>query len=201
MAKLRLEEREEENKAAARIAEKEYEIEMVLREREMAARKHEMEFFAKKHKNNLGKIPEENRKRLIDAKMREIDLMDSESLFSKSKADKESGRGSYQSMKNDDLVNEWLESADNENALTAPCKTVQTSSGQNQEHQTKSGHNQEPSSDPAQSADRDSQLPHLIQQSSFEFNETGIRYRKRKSFIPVLPIERTKREFSCWRTC
>ena len=77
-------------------------------------------------------------------------------------------------MKNDDLVNEWVESADNENTLTAPDKTVQTSSGQNQEHRTKSGPNKEPSSDPAQTADRDSQLPPLIQQSSFEVNETGI---------------------------
>ena len=174
LAKLRREEIEEENKAAARIAEREYDIEMALRERELAERKHDMELFAKKRQNDLEKMQEENRKRLIEAKMQEIDLMDTESLFSKSKADKESRRGSYRSMKNDDLVNEWLESADNENTLTAPDKTVQTSSGQNQEHRTKSGHNKEPSSDPAQTADRDSQLPPLIQQSSFEVNETGI---------------------------
>ena len=104
--------------------------------------------------------------------------MHSESLFSKSKFDKESRRGSYHSMKNDDLVNEWLEPADNENTLTAADKTVQTSSGQNQKHRTKSGHNREPSSDPAQTADRDSQLPTLIQQSSFEVNETGIENAK-----------------------
>ena len=137
LAKLRREEIEEENKAAARIAEREYEIEMALRERELAERKHDMELFAKKRQNDLEKIQEENRKRLIEAKMQEIDLMDTESLFSTSKADKESRRGSYHSIKNDHLVNEWLESADNENTLTAPDKTVQTSSGQNQEHRTR----------------------------------------------------------------
>ena len=177
-AKPRREEIEEDNKAAARIAEREYEIEMALRERELAERRHDMELFAKKRQNDLEKIQEKNRKRLIEAKIEEIDLMDSESLFSKSKVDKESRRGSYHSRKNDDLVNEWLESADNENTLTASDKTVQTSSGQNQEHQTKSGHNKEPSSDPAQTADRDSQLPPLIQQSSFEVNETGIENAK-----------------------
>ena len=106
--------------------------------------------------------------------MQETDLMDSESMFSKSKADKESRRGSYHSMKTDDLVNEWIASADNEYTITAPDKTVQPSSGPNQEHRTKSGHNKEPPSDPAQTADRDSQLTPLIQQSSFEVNETGI---------------------------
>ena len=190
LAKLRREEIEEENKAAARIAEREYDIEMALRERELAERKHDMELFAKKRQNDLEKMQDENRKRLIEAKMQEIDLMDTESLFSKSKADKESRRGSYHSMKNDDLVNEWLESADNENTLTAPDKTVQTSSGQNQEHRTKSGHNKEPSSDPAQNADRDSQLPPLIQQSSFEVNETGIENGKGSFPFP----DRTNRE-------
>ena len=147
---------------------------MALRERELDERKPDIELFAKKRQNDLQKIQEKNRKRLIEAQMQEIDLMDSESLFSKSKADKESRRGTYHSMKNDDLVNEWLESADNENTLSAPDKTVQKNSGQNREQQTKSSHNQEPSSDPAQTADRDSQLPPLIQQSSFEINETSI---------------------------
>ena len=36
---------EEENKAAARIAEREHEIDMAEREREMAERRHEMELF------------------------------------------------------------------------------------------------------------------------------------------------------------
>ena len=112
--------------------------------------------------------------------------MDSESLFSKSKVDKESRGGSYHSMKNDDLVNEWLESADNENTLTAPDKTVQTSSAQNQEDRTKSGHKKEPSSDPAHTADRDSQLRPLIQQSSFEVNETGIENAKASFPFPRL---------------
>ena len=40
LAKLRREEIEEDNKAAARVAEREYEIEMALRERELAERKH-----------------------------------------------------------------------------------------------------------------------------------------------------------------
>ena len=177
LAKLRREEKEE-NKAAARIAEREYEIEMALRERELAERKHDMELFAKKRQNDLEKIPKENRKRLIEVKIQEIDLMDSESLFSKSKADKESRRGSYHSMKNDDLKNESLEFANNENTLTATDKTVRTSSGQNQEHQTNSGHSKEPSSDPAHTADPDSPLPPLIQQSSFEVNETGIENTK-----------------------
>ena len=90
-----------------------------------------MELFAKKRENDLEKIQEENRERLIEAKMQEIDLMYSESLFSESKADKESRRDSYLSIKNDDLVNEWLESADNENTLTSPDKTIQTISVQN----------------------------------------------------------------------
>ena len=107
---------------------------MALRERELDERKPDIELFAKKRQNDLEKIQEKNRKRLIEAQMKEINLMDSESLFSKSKADKESRRGNYHSMKKDDLVKEWLESADNENRLTAPDKTVQTNSGQNQEH-------------------------------------------------------------------
>ena len=53
-----------------------------------------MELFAKKRQNDLEKIQEENRKRLLEAKMQEIDLKDSETLFSKSKADNESRRGS-----------------------------------------------------------------------------------------------------------
>ena len=47
LAKLRREEIEEENKAAARIAEREYNIEMALRERELAERKHEKPAFKK----------------------------------------------------------------------------------------------------------------------------------------------------------
>ena len=151
---------------------------MALRKRKLAERKQDMELFAKKRQNDLEKIQEENRKRLIEAKTQGIDLMESEPLFSKSKVDKESRRGSYHSMKNNDLLNEWFESADNENTLTAPDKTVQTSSDQNQEHRMKSGHNKEPSSDPAQTADRDSQLPPLSQQSSFEVNETAIENAK-----------------------
>ena len=61
LAKLRREEIEEDNKAAARIAEREYEIEMALRERELADRKHDMALFAKKRQNDLEKIQEENR--------------------------------------------------------------------------------------------------------------------------------------------
>ena len=123
LAKLRREEIEEENKAATLNAAGEYEIEMVLRERELAKRKFYMEFFAKKSQNELEKIQEENRKQLIEAKKQEFYPMDSESFFSKSQADKESRRGSYHSIKNDDLVNEWLESLHNENTLTGPDKT------------------------------------------------------------------------------
>ena len=47
LAKIRRAEVEEENKAAARIAESEYEIEMAEREREMAERRHEIELFSK----------------------------------------------------------------------------------------------------------------------------------------------------------
>ena len=82
LAKLRREEIEEENKAAARISEREYDFEMALRERDLAEMKHDMELFAKKRQNDLDKMQEENRKRLIEAKMQEIDLMDTESLFS-----------------------------------------------------------------------------------------------------------------------
>ena len=63
---------------------------MALMERELAEKKPDIEFFARKHQNDLEKIQEENHKRLIEAKMQEIDFMDSESLFSKSKTDKES---------------------------------------------------------------------------------------------------------------
>ena len=79
LVKHRREEIEEETKPAARIAERENEIEMPLRERKLAERKHDMEFFL--YEKDLEKIQEENRKRLIETKMQEIDLMDSESLF------------------------------------------------------------------------------------------------------------------------
>ena len=61
LAKLQHEEIEEDNKAAARIAEREYEIEMALRERELAERRHDMELFANKRQNDLEKIQAENR--------------------------------------------------------------------------------------------------------------------------------------------
>ena len=155
---------------------------MALREQELAERKLDIEFSAKKCQIDLEKKPEENRKRPIQAEMQAIDPMDSESLFSK--ADKELRRGSYHSIRNDDLVNKWLESADNKNTLTATDKTVQTSCDQNQERQTKSGQNQEPSSDPAQAVDRDSQSPPLIQQSPFKVNETGLENGKLQSRFP-----------------
>ena len=81
LAKIRREEVEEENKAAARIAEIEYEIEMAEREREMAERRHEIELFSKKRQIDLEKMHEENRKRLVEAKKQEINLMDDESLL------------------------------------------------------------------------------------------------------------------------
>ena len=87
---------------------REYEIEMARREQELAERKTDMELFSNKHQNDLEKIQEENRIRLIEAKMQDIFLMDSELLFNKSKADKESRGGRYRSVKNDDLVNECL---------------------------------------------------------------------------------------------
>ena len=93
----------------------------------------------KKRQNDLEKIQVEKLKQLIEAKTQEIDVMESKLLFSRSKADKESRRGSYQSMKNDDLIEERLESADNENTLTAADKTEQISSSQNHEQRTKSG--------------------------------------------------------------
>ena len=58
LAKLRREEIKEDNKDAGRIAEREYETEMALRERELAERKHDMELFAKKRQNDLEKIQE-----------------------------------------------------------------------------------------------------------------------------------------------
>ena len=51
---------------------------MVLRERELAERKHDMELFARERQIDLEKIQEENSKPLIEAKTQEIDLMDSE---------------------------------------------------------------------------------------------------------------------------
>ena len=153
MAKLRRKEKEDENKAAAQIDKREYEIGMPLRERDLAKRKQDMQLFFKKRQNDFEKI----RKQLIEAKMQEIDLMDGEWLLSRSKADKESRRSRYHSIENEDPVNDWLESADKTNTLTAPDKTVQTSSDQKQEHQTKSNQKQEPSSDPAHAADRDIQ--------------------------------------------
>ena len=61
LAELRREEIEEENKTEARIAEKEFEIEMALRERDLAEQKHYMNLFAKKRQNDREKIQEENR--------------------------------------------------------------------------------------------------------------------------------------------
>ena len=60
LAKIRRKEVEEENKAAARIAEREYEFEMAEREREMAERRHEIELFSKKRQIDLEKTHEEN---------------------------------------------------------------------------------------------------------------------------------------------
>ena len=77
LAKLQRKEIEEENKATTRNAGGEYQIEMVLKERELAKKKFDMELFSKKPQNGLGKIEEENRKQLIEKKMKEIDLMDS----------------------------------------------------------------------------------------------------------------------------
>ena len=48
LAKIRREEVKEENKAAAGTAEREYEIDMAERERELAERSHEIELFSKK---------------------------------------------------------------------------------------------------------------------------------------------------------
>ena len=61
LAKLQREEIEEENKAPTPVAE----IEMALRERELAEGKHDMELFSKKGQKDLEKIQEENRKRVI----------------------------------------------------------------------------------------------------------------------------------------
>ena len=191
MDKLRRKEKEEENKAAAQFAEREYKIGMPLREQELAEGKQDMEIFFKKRQNYLEKI----RKQFIEAKMQEIDLTDGESLFNRSKADKKTRRSRYHSIENEDPVNYWLESADKENTLTAPDKTVQNSFGQKQEHQTKSNQNQEPSTDPANAADRDFQLPPLIQHSPFEIFETGTENRN-SSF----PFPRwTEGVFTCWR--
>ena len=48
LARIKREEVEEENKASARSADKEYENELADREREMVARGHEMDLFSKK---------------------------------------------------------------------------------------------------------------------------------------------------------
>ena len=109
LAKIRREEVEEENKAATRIAEREYDIEMAEREREMAERRHEIELFSKKRQIDLEKLHEENRKRLVEAKMQESNLMDDESLLLET-ATNSSKHGSIYSTKSENRVKEWVES-------------------------------------------------------------------------------------------
>ena len=53
LTEIRRQEVDEENKAAARIAERQYEIEMAEREHEMAARRHEIELFSMKRQVDL----------------------------------------------------------------------------------------------------------------------------------------------------
>ena len=110
LAKIRREEVEEENKAAARIAEREYEIEMAEREREMAERRHEIELFSKKRQIDLEKMHEENRKRLVEAKMQEVNLMDDESLLLETATNSSSKHGSIYSTKSENRVKDWVES-------------------------------------------------------------------------------------------
>ena len=110
LAKIRREEVEEENKAAARIAEREYEIELAEREREMAERRHEIELFSKKRQIDLEKMHEENRKRLVEAKMQEINLMDDESLLLETATNNSSKHGSIYSTKSENRVKDWVES-------------------------------------------------------------------------------------------
>ena len=80
LARIRCEEIEE-NKTAARIAGKEYEIEMAERECEMVTKRHEMDLFSKKRQIDLEKLHDENLKPLIEAKMQEVKLMVDESLL------------------------------------------------------------------------------------------------------------------------
>ena len=109
LAKIRREEVETENKAAARIAEREYQIEMAEREREMAQRRHEIELFSKKRQMDLEKMHEENRKHLVEAKIQEINLMDNEKLLLDTATNSSSKLGSIFSTKSENCVKEWVE--------------------------------------------------------------------------------------------
>ena len=101
---------EEENQVAARVAEKEYEIEMAEREREMADRRHEIDLFSKKRQIDLEKMHEKNRKRLVEAKIQEVNLMDVASLLLETATNNSSKHGSIYSTKSENCVKELVES-------------------------------------------------------------------------------------------
>ena len=83
---------------------------MAEREREMAERRHEIELFSKKRQIDLEKMHEENRKRLVEAKMQEINLMDDESLLLETATNSSSKHGSIYSTKSENRVKDWVES-------------------------------------------------------------------------------------------
>ena len=122
LGKIRREEVEEENKAADRIAEREYEIEMAEREPEMGERRHEIELFSKKRQIDLEKMHEENRNCLVEAKMQEINLMDDESLLLETATNSSSKHGSIYSTKSENRVKDWVESVGSQKTVILTCK-------------------------------------------------------------------------------
>ena len=66
--------------------------------------------FSKKRQIDLEKMHEENRKRLVEAKMQEINLMDHESLLLETATNSSSKHGSIYSTKSKNCVKEWVES-------------------------------------------------------------------------------------------
>ena len=127
LAKIRREEVEEENKAGTRIAEREYEIEMAEREREMTETRHETELFSKKRQIDLEKMHEENRTRLVEPKMQEINLTDDESLLLETATNSSSKRGSIYSTKSENCVKERVESVGSKKTAILTCKQKKSS--------------------------------------------------------------------------
>ena len=76
----------------------------------MAERRHEIELFSKKRQIDLEKMHEENRKRLVEAKMQEINLMDDESLLLETANNSSSKHGIIYSTKSENCVKYWVES-------------------------------------------------------------------------------------------
>ena len=69
-----------------------------------------IELFSKKRQIDLEKMHEENQKRLVEAKMQEIILMDDESLLLETATNSSSKHGSIYSTKSENRVKDWVES-------------------------------------------------------------------------------------------